>query len=83
MPESSFTKGNDKKKTGMKMITKVYRPPNTDEALLSALSVIHLILVATLCVGTMTVTILCIRELRPRDLSDWILITQLARNEPE
>lgn len=69
--------------TGMKMITKVYRPPNTEEALFLALSVIHLILVTTLCVGTMTITIICIRELRPRDLSDWILITQLARNEPE
>ena len=65
------------------MITKVYRPPNMDQALFLALSVIHLILVTTLCAGTMTVTIICIRKLRPRDLSDWILVTQAARNEPE
>ena len=49
------------------MITKVYRPPNMDQALFLALSVIHLILVTTLCAGTMTVTIICIRKLRPRD----------------
>ena len=65
------------------MITKVYRPPNMDQALFLALSVIHLILVTTLCAGTMTATIICIRKLRPRDLSDWILVTQPARNEPE
>ena len=68
---------------GTTMITKVYRPPNMDQALFLALSVIHLILVTTLCAGTMTVTIICIRKLRPRDLSDWILVTQAARNEPE
>ena len=65
------------------MITKVYRPPSMDQALFLALRVSHLILVTTLCAGTMTVTIICIRKLRPRDLSDWILVTQPARSEPE